>query len=453
MPLTALDIYKHLPKTNCGDCGVPTCLAFAMKLANKQAQLSECPWVTQQAKDTLEASAQPPMRLITIGTGEKAVQVGNETELFRHEKRFYHETAYCMSIDDSLEEPQIKAKLEGLKSLTFERVGKMLGPEMVAVSSKTGDAKRFADAVTVVKAATQLPLVLMSDDPAVMQAGLNVAAASKPLVYRATKGNFDAMAKLAKEKTVPLVVFGENLEEVAAMTEKAKAAGLQDIVIDGNLGGASLHDMLKDLTVARRLALKKNFRPLGYPTLVNLKGSSDEDMLKAAMGTMKYASIMILDGVDPYQMFPLVTLRQNIYTDPQKPIQVKPGIYAINNPNERSPFLVTTNFSLTYFIVSGDVESSKIPSHLMVVDSEGLSVMTAFAADKFNADLVVKFLTELKAVEKVTHKTIVIPGIVSMMSGKLKEKSGWDVIVGPRDSSALPKFLKELAGKWGLTAQ
>ena len=453
MPLTALDIYKHLPKTNCGDCGVPTCLAFAMKLANKQAQLSECPHVTQQAKDTLEASAQPPMRLVTIGAGEKAIQVGNETELFRHEKRFYHETAFCVKFEDNMDDSQIKAKMESLKSLTFERVGRLLGPDMVAVSSKTGDPKRFADVVTAVKSATQLPLVLMSDDPVVMQAGLNVAATSKPLIYRATKGNFEAMSKLAKEKTVPLVIFGENLEDVAALTEKAKGAGLQDLVIDCNLGTMSMHDLLKDLTIARRLALKKNFRPLGYPTLVNLSDSSDAAMLKAAMATMKYASMMILDGIDPYQMFPLVTLRQNIYTDPQKPIQVKPGIYSINNPSDKSPFLVTTNFSLTYFIVSGDVESSKIPSHLMVVDSEGLSVMTAFAADKFNADLVVKFLTELKAVEKVTHKTIVIPGIVSMMSGKLKEKSGWEVIVGPRDSSALPKFLKELAGKWGLTGQ
>jgi len=451
MPLTALDIYKHLPKTNCGECGVPTCLAFAMKLANKQAQLGECPYVSQQAKDTLEASAQPPMRLVTIGTGEKAVQVGNETELFRHEKRFYHETAYCVVIDDDLDVSQIKAKVENLKDITFERVGKMLGPDMVGIRAKTGDPIRFAEAIVAVKSSTQLPLVLISDDPAAIEAGLGAAGSSKPLIYRALKSNIDAMAKLAKDKGVPLVVYGESLEEVASLTDKAKAAGLQDLVIDSNFGGVPLHNMLRDLTISRRLALKKNFRPLGYPTMVAMKGSSDEDAIRAALATMKYASIMMMDGVDASQMFALTTLRQNIYTDPQKPIQVKPGIYAINNPGESSPFLVTTNFSLTYFIVSGDVESSKIPSHLMVVDSEGLSVMTAFAADKFNADLVVKFLTELKAVEKVKHKTIVIPGIVSMMSGKLKEKSGWDVIVGPRDSSALPKFLKELAGKWGLT--
>ena len=453
MPLTALDIYKHLPKTNCGDCGVPTCLAFAMKLAGKQAQLTECPWVSQQAKDALEASSQPPMRLVTIGTGEKAMQVGNETELFRHEKRFYHETAYCVPVDDDLDDAQIAAKVTGLKSLEFERVGKILGPDMVAVRSKSGDPKRFADAVKKVKESTQLPLILMSDDPAVMEAGLAVAAGSKPLLYRATKANFDAMARLAKEKGLPLVVFGEGLEQVVELSEKAKAAGLQDIILDANFGGASMHDMLRDLTAIRRMAIKKNFRPLGFPTLVTLKGGSDEEMMRAALGTMKYASIVIADGVDAYQMFPMVTLRQNIYTDPQKPIQVKPGIYPINGPTEKSPFLVTTNFSLTYFIVSGDAESSKIPCHLMVVDSEGLSVMTAFAADKFNADLVVKFLTELKASEKVKHNTIVIPGIVSMMSGKLKEKSGWEVIVGPRDSSALPKFLKELAGKWGLTNQ
>jgi acetyl-CoA decarbonylase/synthase complex subunit gamma len=453
MPLTALDIYKHLPKTNCGDCGVPTCLAFAMKLAGKQAQLTDCPHISQQAKETLESSAQPPMRLVTIGAGEKAIQIGNETELFRHEKRFYHETAYCVPIDDDLDESQISARLQTLKTLEFERVGKMLGPDLVAIRSKSGDPKRFVEAVKVVRGATQLPLVLMSDDPAVIEAGLQVTLDSKPLIYRATSSNFDAMSKLAKDKGLPLVVFGEGLDQVVELSEKAKAAGLQDVVLDADFGSAQLHDMLRDLTTIRRMAIKKNFRPLGFPTLVTMKGGSDEDMLRAALATMKYASIVITDGVAPYQMFPLVTLRQNIYTDPQKPIQVKPGIYEINGPTEKSPLLVTTNFSLTYFIVSGDVDSSKIPSHLMVVDSEGLSVMTAFAADKFNADLVVKFLDELKAKEKVTHNTIVIPGIVSMMSGKLKEKSGWDVIVGPRDSSALPKFLKELAGKWGIAGK
>ena len=450
MPLTALDIYKHLPKTNCGDCGVPTCLAFAMKLANKQAELGDCPHVTEQAKETLEASSQPPMRLVTIGVGDKAVQVGNETELFRHEKRFFHETAYCILVDDNLDDSQIISKVEGLKNLEFERVGAILGPDIVGIRSKSQDAKRFTEVVKMVKEKTQLPLILMSDDPTVIEAGLQVVADSKPLLYRATKENIEVMGKLAKEKNVPLVLFAENLEQVIELSEKAKSGGIQDMIIDTNLGDVSLHDMLRDLTVVRRMAIKKNFRPLGYPTLVKIKGTSDEDILRAALGTMKYASIIVLEDAEPHQIYPLVTLRQNIYTDPQKPIQVKPGIYPINNPNEKSPFMVTTNFSLTYFIVSGDVESSKIPSHLMVVDSEGLSVMTAFAADKFNADLVVKFLEQLKAKEKVNHNTIVIPGIVSMMSGKLKEKSGWEVIVGPRDSSGLPKFLKELASKWGL---
>ncbi len=450
MPLTALDIYKHLPKTNCGDCGVPTCLAFAMKLANKQAKLEECPHVKPEAKEVLEASSQPPMRLITIGVGDKAVQIGNETELFRHEKRFFHETAYCITIDDTLDQTKVAEKVKSIGSLEFERVGALLGPNLVGVRSKSGDSTKFAEAVKTVIGSTQLPIVLMSDEPTVIEAGLQVAADRKPLIYRATKSNFDAIIKIAKDKNVPLVLFAEDLDQLVELSDKAKSAGVRDLILDGNFGGKSMHDMLKELTVIRRMAVKKNFRSLGFPTLVTLKDGSDEEMLKAAFGTMKYASIVVMDGVEPHQMFPLVTLRQNIYTDPQKPIQVKPGIYPINGPTEKSPLLVTTNFSLTYFIVSGDVEGSKIPSHLMVVDSEGLSVMTAFAADKFNADLVVKFLEELKAKEKVNHNTIVIPGIVSMMSGKLKEKSGWEVIVGPRDSSALPKWLKELATKWGL---
>jgi acetyl-CoA decarbonylase/synthase complex subunit gamma len=282
----------------------------------------------------------------------------------------------------------------------------------------------------------------MSTKPEVMEPALKQAAASKPLIHAATAENWEGMAKLAKENNCPLVVQAPTLDELAELTGKVTGAGVQDLILD--FGPKSLGETLTLSTIHRRLALKKTFRPLGYPMMVSLEHVADNDATFAAVATMKYSGIMVLKDIDPSKMYPLFTLRQNIYTDPQIPIQVKQDLYPINNPDENSPLLFTTNFSLTYFTVQGDIEGSKVPSWLQVVNTEGLSVMTSFAADKLTPDIVIKALEESDAASKINHNKIIIPGMVSRMSGKLNEKSGREVIVGPRDSSKLPKFLKEL---------
>jgi len=440
MALTALDIYKNLPQTNCGKCGFPTCLAFAMQLANKKASIDACPDVSDEAKELLESSAAPPIKLVKVGSGDREIEMGDEVVMHRHEKTFYHPVAYALMVDD--DSPDIESKVQAAEEMKFERVGQEMQLDMIAVRSKSDDPAKFSSAVSAVKGKTSVPLVLVSQNPAVIEEGLKVCGSDRPLIHAATKDNFEKMAELAKANNCPLAVLEDSgLEELAELSKKVKEAGVEDIVLD--LGKKPLGKLFQELTLVRRLAIKKLFRPLGYPVIMFAGGEGASEGLEAAIGTMKYASIVVMKEADRAIMYPLLTLRQNIYTDPQKPIQVKPGIYELNGPAEDSPVLITTNFSLTYFTVAGDIETSKVPSYLLVADSEGLSVMTAFAADKFTADTATELIESCGIADKVNHKKIIIPGQVARMSGKLNENSGWEVVVGPRDSSGLPKYLRE----------
>ncbi|RLG71753.1 MAG: acetyl-CoA decarbonylase/synthase complex subunit gamma [Methanobacteriota archaeon] len=437
---TAIEIYKLLPKKNCGECGVPTCLAFSMLLANQKTELSKCPYVSEEAKKTLEESAAPPIRLVKIGVGENVVEVGDETELFRHEKAFFHPTAYGLIINDSLPEKEFLARLEEAEKTRFERVGQLLALNMVAVKNSSGDPQRFVDAVKLATKSS-LALVLMSFDPKAMGEALKVCSNKKPLVYAANNENFDEMCLLAKEHGCPLVIHeASNLENLAELAKKARDKGLEDLVLD--FGCKPLRETHDTLTIIRRLAIKKKFRPLGFPVLLVVE-NDEQTIEKAIVGTAKYASIILLDDISREFIVPLFTLRQNIYTDPRVPLQVKPELYPVGSPDENSPLLFTTNFSLTYFTVLADIEKSKVPVWLQVVDTEGLSVLTAFAAGKLTPDSVVAALEKTNAKNKVKRNEIIIPGAVTRMSGKLEEISGMKVVVGPRESSALPKFLKE----------
>ncbi|MGZ4864300.1 MAG: acetyl-CoA decarbonylase/synthase complex subunit gamma [Halobacteriota archaeon] len=442
MPMTALDIFKLLPKKNCSECGVPTCLAFAMMLANKQAELTKCPYVAPEVVTQLESSALPPMRTVKVGD----IEIGGETELFRHEKKFVNQTAYALIIEDDLDDHSIVERAKKLDAMKYERIGIISGVDLIGVKAK-GDAQRFSDAVTLVNNNSVLPLVLMSDAPEVVEAGLKVVSKAKPLIYAGTTINCASMAKLAKQYACPLALYADDIDELVLLSEVARSEGLEDIVLDLNLGVKPLRQTLEWLTILRRLSVKKLFRPLGFPVMVNLDNGADVETqaIKAAIGTLKYASLMLFSDLDPARLYPLTTLRTNIYTDPQALIQVNPGIYEIGKPNRDSPVIVTSNFSLTYFTVASDIEASKVPALLLVVDTEGLSVMTAFAADKFTPEKIAETLKEYKVAEKVDHRKLIIPGMIAMLKMKLEELTGWEVIVGVKDSSALPKYLKELA--------
>jgi len=437
--LTGLDIFKQLPKTNCGDCGVPTCLAFAMKLAQKQASLDQCPHVTESAKDALSGAAAPPIKLVTIGTGERKLEVGNETVLFRHEETFYHPTGIAVLVDAGLPEDELKARIKQVEEVAFERVGQTLQLDAVALKGE-GDA--FVKAAQVASE-SPLALILMNEDPTTMGEALKTCGEKKPLIYAATPENVEAMAALAKEHGCPLAVRGDGLEALAELSEKALSAGATDLVLDS--GARKQSDVLANETMIRRAALRRRFRPFGFPT-ITLTEAKDalEETQQATTYIAKYTGIVVIKNLEPWELLTLVTVRQNIYTDPQKPIQIEEGLYQIGTPDETSPVLVTTNFSLTYFTVEGDVEASRVPAWVVVVDTEGTSVLTAWAAEKFSAEIIAEKVKAFDVASKVKHRKIVLPGHVAVLSGKLEDElgDGWKVVVGPRESSGIPSFLR-----------
>jgi acetyl-CoA decarbonylase/synthase, CODH/ACS complex subunit gamma len=445
MGLSGLAIYKLLPKTNCKECGFPTCLAFAMKLAALQAELSACPYVSEDAKAQLNAASAPPIRLVTVGAGAHKIETGNETVLFRHEKTFYHQPGFFFRLQDSEPAESFAGKLSALAGYKVERVGISMGVDGVAVENKSGSADTFGARVAQVVAAG-LPVILIADQPAALEAGLKAAQGQSPLIYAARDGNAEALGALALQYKAPLAVRAEgDLNALAALTEKLDGKGVKDLVLDPGTRGWG--DSVTLFTQLRRLALKKGFRTLGFPIIAfpgEGAADADEEALLAAQAVSKYAGYIVLEHFDPAVLYPLLTLRQNIYTDPQKPIQVSPGLYEIGTPKPGSPLLVTTNFSLTYFSVAGEVEGSGIPAYLLICDSEGMSVLTAWAAGKFDAERIAKAVKSSGVMDKINHKKIVLPGFVSSISGELEEElPGWQVMVGPREAIGIPSFLKQ----------
>lgn len=443
MALSGIQIYKLLPGTNCKECGYPTCLAFAMKLAAKQVELSDCPYVSEEAQSQLAASAAPPIRLVTITANGREAKAGNEVVLFRHEKTFYNKPGIFARLRDDAPGDVQQAVL-GATDYTVNYVGRELTIDGVAVEASGADAGRFAAQVEAVCSARRLPLILITPDPQVMAAGIAAAGECRPLLFGATDENWQEMATLAKEHQLPLGVTAGSVQELAALAEQVRAAGVEDIVL--NPSNARLGDWLSDSTQIRRQALK-NMRALGYPVAAFAASQPQADLeaIFATQAIAKYAGFIITNLTAPADLYPLLVLRENIYTDPQKPIQVQPGLYELNGPQPGDPLLVTTNFSITYFSVANEVEGSGLPAWLLVTDAEGMSVLTAWAAGNFDAERIAKDVQRFEVTEKVDHRQVVIPGQVAVISGELEEElPGWEVRVGPREAVDLPAYMKSV---------
>jgi acetyl-CoA decarbonylase/synthase complex subunit gamma len=443
MALSGIQIYKLLPQTNCKDCGFPTCLAFAMKLAAKQADLDKCPHVSDEAREQLAESAAPPVRLVTLTAGEREVKSGNEIVLFRHEKTFFNPCGLFIRLRDSESLDTLKAKAKEAAEYSVDYVGMTLTLDGLAVEA-TGDGDTFATAVKGVLEVAQIPLILIATDPAVMAKGLEAAEGTKPLIYGATAGNWEPFAELAKTHDAPMAVRAESLKDLAGLAEKTKGAGVDDIVLDP--GVRDLKSLLSMNTLIRRMALKQTFRELGFP-IINFPSEMTDDAgmvsIAATQVVAKYGGFVVLDEFSPALIYPLLVLRANIYTDPQQPIQVQPGVYEINDPKEDSPLMVTTNFSITYFSVANEVDGAGAPGWLLVADAEGMSVLTAWAAGKFDAERIAKAVKSNDMASKLSHKKLIIPGHVSVLLGELEEElPGWEIQVGPREAVDLPGYLK-----------
>ncbi|MBE0586368.1 MAG: acetyl-CoA decarbonylase/synthase complex subunit gamma [Desulfofustis sp.] len=444
MALTGMQIFKLLPKTNCKECGVPTCLAFAMNLASGKAELDSCPYVSDEARAQLEEAAAPPIRQVALGKGVRTAKTGGETVLYRHEKTFYNPTLFAGLITADTAAAEVEKKLKDWHALQYERVGLNLRPELVAVKDVSGDATAFAAVAKQVAETSEFNVILMSEDASVMAAAVAACGFKRPLLYAATAANAEAFGKLALDNNLPLAVKAESIDGLMGLTATLTGMGLKDLVLDP--GSREVKKGLEDMVALRRAALKDGNRSVGFPTIAfpcEMAGNTDMEALVAGMYVSKYAGIVVLSDLTTESLFPLMLERLNIYTDPQRPMTVTEGIYEIGNPNENSPVLVTTNFALTYFIVSGEIEASKVPSWLLIKDSEGLSVLTAWAAGKFSGDDVGLFVKKSGIADKVKHTELIIPGYAASIVADVEEElPGWTITVGPREAAHLPGFLK-----------
>ncbi len=441
MALTGLQIYKLLPRTNCGDCNFPTCMAFAMQVAAKRVAIDKCPHISEEAKAQLAEASAPPMKLVSIGSDQNKLEIGQETVLFRHKEKFYHPTGVAILVEDTLTDSELDKEITSINQLKFIRVGEEIEIDLVALQHKSVSAQEFARLAEKITEKTTYPLILICQDPSVIESVLKVIGDKRPLIYSANKENFEKVASLAKQYNCPLAVYAESLEELADLIQNIKKIGVDDLVLDP--GTRKTRTALDYLTKLRRLAVEKVFRPLGYPTIMF---TSEEDpfqeIIQASTYVCKYANIVVIKAKNAWQLLPLLTVRQNIYTDPKVPNAVDSKLYEIGAVNSDSPVIVTTNFSLTYFTVESEVENSKIPTCISVVETEGMGVLNAYAGDKWSAEKVAKTLEKQKVREKVNHNTIIIPGLVAVFRAELIDEFGWNVLVGPEEAARIPSFLK-----------
>ncbi len=439
--LTGLQIQKLLPKTNCKECGSNTCLAFAMKLASQKIELSECPYASEEAKQILGAASEPPVKSIALGK-DKSLKLGEETVLYRHEKTFVNQTAVAININDTDEPDVIEKTLNDIKNYVLDRVGELLVIDMVSVTQKGTDATAFATLVKKAYETTDKPIIINSTDVAALEKAAVAVKGSNSLLASAIPETAEKLVEIAKENGHALVVTADNFDYLIATTSKLKDSGFNELVL--NFKSFSLAEKFQANSIARYSALRTDYKPLGYPSICFIES---DDLLAETSNAIteisKYGGILVLPSFEPAQLVGLMTLRQNIYTDPQKPIQVEPKLYPIGEPDKNSPVFVTTNFSLTYFIVSGEIENSGKSAWLIIPECEGMSVLTAWAAGKFSGSYIAKFMKEINVENDVDTRKIIIPGYVAQISGELQESlQGWEVIVGPQEAADLESFIK-----------
>lgn len=455
MAVTAMDVYRLLPKTNCAKCGEASCMAFATKLSEKETDLELCTQLAADEFDKLADILAPAVKEITVGKGEKAMILGGDEVLYRYELTYYNQTPLVIDIADDMEEAAFDQRVKKIEETQFERTGELLTLDAIALRNKSGDAAKFKEAAEKLKN-SKLALVLCSFDANAMKAALEAVGDERPLIYGATENNIEEMAALAIEYDCPITLFVPNdLEKMKELSRILRSKGIKDIVLDpGTYVGAGIGDTLDDFIMIRRLAVEERdedfrFPIMGVPALTWMGSEEDEvntaikEATIAATLINKYADIMIIHGTEIWELIPVLTLRQSIFTDPRKPQAVDAGVYEFGEVNEDSPVALTTNFALTYYTVEGDLKSGKANGYLLVLDTEGRAVDVAVAGGQFNGKAVADLIKESGIEDKVKTRKMVIPGLGAPTSGEIEDDTGWEVVVGPRDSSALSDFLKD----------
>ena len=451
MPLSGSQIVKVLPNRKpCRDCGFPTCFAFAMKLASGGTTLDKCPYLTPEAKAELEEALAPLMRLVTVGSGENKLEIGDEEVVYRHEKTYKHPTGIALLISDKDEDAKVEEKVKKIEELQFTWIGFTLKADLLALQFESGDRSKFLALVKKVSASTDIPLMFICEDTNTLIEAYDICAERRPLLYPVTEENIDAVIPKIKERSAPIGIRAKGVAELVPLTAKLKEEKIDEVVLDP--GSQNLFDALRDQTFLRRAAIRKEFRPLGYPTVVfpfHFAQGGVKEAVVASAFIVKFAGIIVLSDFDRSSLFPLLVDRLNIYTDPRIPLAVEPKVYEVGAPDEYSPVLVTSNWALTYFLVSTQIANSKVPAWLAVTDSEGLGPLTAWAAGKFNGDIIAKVFKQTEVANKVKHRKLVIPGKCARIKGETEEALGfeWEAIVGPPEAAGIPAWLPGFAKK------
>ncbi|WP_138205385.1 acetyl-CoA decarbonylase/synthase complex subunit gamma [Haloimpatiens lingqiaonensis] len=446
MALKGLDIFKLTPKKNCKDCGFPTCLAFSMKVAAGAVEISKCPHMDASALEKLSEATAPLMKTITVGKGESEYKLGGETVLFRHSKTFVNRNRFAIMFCDCMSDEEIDRKIANMKNVDYVRIGEEMKAEIAAINY-SGNKDRYLEIINKIKnSGLKVAYMLTCEDVAVMKEALALVKDENPIVYGANKDNYKEMVELVKADKLVLGVKAPSIEELYALVEEIHKAGHKELILDP--GSSSIKEAFQNTVQIRRINLDGQDRVFGYPSVIFAnKLANNDKFMEVALGTlftMKYGSIIVLDDMDYARGLSLFALRQNIFTDPQRPMRVEPNVYPINNPDDNSPVMVTVDFALTYFIVSGEVERSKVPVWMLIPDAGGYSVLTSWAAGKFTASSIAKFVKESGVEEKTKSRKLIIPGKVAVLKGDLEENlPGWEIVVGTNEALHIPKFLKE----------
>ena len=441
MAVKGLDIFKLSPKKNCKECGSPTCMAFCMKVAQGAVPITKCPYMSEEAVALLSEATAPPMKTIEVGTHK----LGGETVMMRHEKTLVNRNLFAATLATDMDDAAIDARIEGIKKVDYERIGEREMVECVFVHD-AGDSAKFVELCKKAAALPDRTVIIDTKDVDTAKAAVEAIKDNKPILNGANKDNFAAMSEIAKAAGLVLGVSGKDLSELHDTVAELEKAGNKNLILD--VTAPTIKETFANAVLVRRTAIKDGDRTFGYPSIVNLGvlcGHNEHlETALASMFVVKYGSIIVMDKIGYAEALPLYGLRQNIFTDPQKPMKVAPGIYPINGAGPDDPCALTVDFALTYFLVSGELERSKIPVNLLITDASGMSVLTAWAAGKFSSTSVKKFFDEFDIASKINNRTLIIPGKVAVMKGEIQDKlPEWNVVVGTREAVELVKFLRD----------
>jgi len=445
MALNGMQIYKLLPKKNCKECGFPTCLAFAMKLAQGNVEAEKCPYMSDEAKAQLAEATAPPMRTVKFGAKDFEYALGGETVLFRHEKTFVNRPRFAVMFSDTMSPEEVDKKINNINAVDYNRINEEMYVEIAAFRCESQDKDAFIGLIKkVMENCPKVVPMIITENAEIAAAAVNECADRGPILYGANGENYEAMVNLAKDKKLLLGVTASGKESLYELVEKIQNTGYRELLLDA--GSRNLKNAFDDMVNIRRTALLSGDRTFGYPTVAFVCDMAEDKMMQQACATLfvqKYASIIVLSDIDYSMALPLFAHRQNIFTDPQRPMRIEQGIYKIGDANEESPLLVTVDFALTYFIVSGEVERSKVPSWVLIPDAGGYSVLTAWAAGKFNGKSIANAVKEFEVENKLKTRELIIPGKVAVLKADIEDElPGWKVVVGTEEAATLPNFLK-----------